>query len=102
MPTYVYECEKCGERIEVFQGINDPPLKKCNACAGKLKKVFLPVSIVFKGAGFYATDSRKGSPSTAIPSDTGSSATSTTEKTETKSTDDKASTPAAEPAAKAT
>jgi putative FmdB family regulatory protein len=58
MPTYEYECTSCGQHIEVFQRISEEPLKVCGVCGGALRKVFHPAGIVFKGSGFYATDSR--------------------------------------------
>src|SRR5919106_784560 len=58
MPTYEYACTRCGNRFEVFQRIEDGPLTVCEACGGPLRKVFHPAGIVFKGSGFYATDSR--------------------------------------------
>jgi putative FmdB family regulatory protein len=61
MPTYVYECAKCGDEVEVWQSFQDPPLKRhADGCGGKLSKVFQPVGIVLKGSGFYKTDSRSG------------------------------------------
>jgi putative FmdB family regulatory protein len=64
MPTYEYACTECGDRTEVVQSISDPPLTTCTICGGQLRKVFSPVGIVFKGSGFYRTDSR-GKPSKA-------------------------------------
>ena len=61
MPTYQYRCTECGEDLEVVQKFSDEPLTVCPACQGALRKVFSPVGIVFKGSGFYRTDSRKGS-----------------------------------------
>ncbi len=61
MPTYQYACTDCGDRSEVVQRFTDDPLTVCSACGGKLRKVFSPVGIVFKGSGFYRTDSRSGS-----------------------------------------
>ena len=60
MPTYDYECDACGHELEVFQGINDPVLKKCPECGkNKLKRLFgSGAAIVFKGSGFYQTDYR--------------------------------------------
>jgi putative FmdB family regulatory protein len=58
MPTYEFACTRCGNRFEVFQRIEDGPLTTCEACGGPLRKVFHPAGIVFKGSGFYATDSR--------------------------------------------
>ena len=58
MPTYEYECTVCGQHIEVFQRFSEDALTTCGVCGGKLRKVFHPAGIVFKGSGFYATDSR--------------------------------------------
>jgi len=79
MPTYEYECTVCGQHIEVFQRFSEDPLTTCGVCGGKLRKVFHPAGIVFKGSGFYATDSRaKASSGTASTkdSDGGSSSSS--------------------------
>jgi putative FmdB family regulatory protein len=64
MPTYEYACTECGNRIEAVQSIADAPLTTCTVCGGHLRKVFSPVGIVFKGSGFYRTDSR-GKPAKA-------------------------------------
>jgi putative FmdB family regulatory protein len=61
VPTYEYACAECGERLEAVQKFSDDPLTECPACAGRLRKVFSPVGIVFKGSGFYRTDSRSSS-----------------------------------------
>ena len=60
MPTYDYQCDACGHEMELFQGINDPVLKKCPECGkSKLKRLFgTGAAIVFKGSGFYQTDYR--------------------------------------------
>ena len=63
MPTYEYACKSCGENIEVFQSFNSRPLKNHAECGGELKKVFHARGVVFKGSGFYKTDSRTGSSS---------------------------------------
>ncbi|MEX0795405.1 MAG: FmdB family zinc ribbon protein [Acidimicrobiia bacterium] len=63
MPTYEYVCKSCGENIEVFQSFNSRPLKKHAECGGELQKVFHARGVVFKGSGFYKTDSRTGSSS---------------------------------------
>ena len=80
MPTYQYSCTECGEPLEAVQKFSDAPLTVCPACGGRLRKVFSPVGIVFKGSGFYRTDSRNGSSATAPAakekSSTESSATS--------------------------
>jgi putative FmdB family regulatory protein len=61
VPTYQYACTSCGEQTEAVQRFTDDPLTVCPACGGGLRKVFSPVGIVFKGSGFYRTDSRNGS-----------------------------------------
>jgi len=61
MPIYEYACTACGERTEAKQGFDDPPLEECLVCGGKLRKLYSPVGIVFKGSGFYATDSKSSS-----------------------------------------
>jgi len=66
VPTYQYSCTECGERIEAVQKFTDEPLQICSACGGKLRKVFSPVGIVFKGSGFYRNDSRSGSKDKAL------------------------------------
>jgi len=59
VPTYQYTCTACGEPVEAVQKFSDAPLTECAVCGGRLRKVFSPVGIVFKGSGFYRTDSRK-------------------------------------------
>ncbi len=61
MPTYQYACTECADQIEIVQKFTDDPLSVCSACGGRLRKVFSPVGIVFKGSGFYRTDSRSSS-----------------------------------------
>ena len=65
MPIYEYACTSCGERTEARQSFNDPPLEECSNCGGKLRKLYSPVGIVFKGSGFYSTDSKKSSSKTS-------------------------------------
>ena len=61
MPTYQYTCTECGESLEVVQKFSDDALTECPACEGRLRKIFSPAAIVFRGSGFYRTDSRSGS-----------------------------------------
>jgi putative FmdB family regulatory protein len=61
MPTYQYRCTECGEDLEAVQKFSDAPLDTCPTCGGRLRKVFNAVGVVFKGSGFYRTDSRNGS-----------------------------------------
>jgi putative FmdB family regulatory protein len=64
MPTYEYACRACGEHLEAVQSFTDAPLTTCPKCGGELRKVFGSIGIVFKGSGFYKTDSRNSSSST--------------------------------------
>jgi putative FmdB family regulatory protein len=59
MPTYQYRCTECSEELEAAQKFSDAPLTECPNCRGPLRKVFNAVGVVFKGTGFYRTDSRK-------------------------------------------
>ena len=61
MPTYTYACTECDEQLEVVQSFNADPLTECPRCSGRLRKVFHPVGVVFKGSGFYETDYRSDS-----------------------------------------
>lgn len=70
MPTYQYACTACDHRFEAVQSFTDASLAECPACSGALRKVFSSVGIVFKGSGFYRTDSRSGSGSTVATNGT--------------------------------
>ena len=102
MPTYQYACTACGEQLEAVQSFTDAALTECPACGGALRKVFSAVGVVFKGSGFYKTDSRKPA-AESTKSDTAAKSDSAP-KAETKSGDGKAaassttSTPAAKSA----
>ncbi|HJR92016.1 MAG TPA: FmdB family zinc ribbon protein [Acidimicrobiia bacterium] len=61
MPTYEYLCQECGQRLEVFQKFSAKPLRVHDECGGRLQKVFHASGVVFKGSGYYVTDSRNGS-----------------------------------------
>lgn len=65
MPTYQYQCTECGEALEAVQKFSDDALTECPTCGGRLRKVFSAVGVVFKGSGFYRTDSRGSSSSSA-------------------------------------
>ena len=71
MPTYAYACTECDHRFEAVQSFSDDSLTVCPECEGRLRKVFNAVGIVFKGGGFYRTDSRSGSSVTAGSSSNG-------------------------------
>jgi putative FmdB family regulatory protein len=74
VPTYQYACTECGGQFEAVQKFSDDPLTVHDACGGRLRKVFSPVGIVFKGSGFYRTDSRGSSSTTSAAADSGSQA----------------------------
>ncbi|MFT2015511.1 FmdB family zinc ribbon protein [Streptomyces sp. 796.1] len=65
MPTYQYQCTECGEGLEAVQKFSDEALTECPSCKGRLRKVFSAVGVVFKGSGFYRTDSRNASSSSS-------------------------------------
>jgi putative FmdB family regulatory protein len=67
VPVYTYTCTNCGETIERRQSFSDAPLTTCEQCSGALRKVIHPVGIVFKGSGWYVTDSRSATNGTAAP-----------------------------------
>lgn len=82
MPTYQYACTECGHAFEQFQSFSEDALTVCPECDGKLRKLFNAVGVVFKGSGFYRTDSRSGSSSsdtssTKSGSDSSSAASTT-------------------------
>ena len=59
MPTYSYACTECDDRFDVVQAFTDDTLTTCEKCSGRLRKLFNSVGVVFKGSGFYRTDSRE-------------------------------------------
>ena len=67
MPTYEYNCEECGIIFERFQHFSEEPVRTCPECGGKVRRVIQPVGIIFKGKGFYVTDNRSSTSSTATP-----------------------------------
>ncbi|TLH57145.1 FmdB family zinc ribbon protein [Mycolicibacterium neoaurum] len=90
MPTYSYACTECDNRFDVVQAFSDDALTACPKCNGRLRKLFGKVGVVFKGSGFYRTDSRdssksssssakssSGDSSSSSSSDSGSSSSST-------------------------
>ncbi len=82
MPTYSYQCTECDDRFDIVQAFSDDALTTCERCSGRLRKLFNSVGVVFKGSGFYRTDSREsGKKSTSSSNgssstDSGSSSTS--------------------------
>ena len=99
MPTYQYACTECGERMEAVQSFTDAPLTECPACSGALRKVFSAVGVVFKGSGFYKTDSRGKAPDSSGGAKPSTESSGTPAKTETSSTP-AASTTSSTPASK--
>lgn len=73
MPTYSYACTACGHRFDAQQSFTDPSLTECPECSGRLRKLFGAVGVVFKGSGFYRTDSRSSGKTASIPAGTRSS-----------------------------
>ena len=73
MPTYQYACTECAHAFEQVQSFSDDALTECPECQGRLRKVFNAVGVVFKGSGFYRTDSRGGSSSSLASSDSSGS-----------------------------
>lgn len=101
MPTYQYTCTECGEPLEAVQKFTDAPLTVCPACGGRLRKVFSAVGIVFKGSGFYRTDSRNGSgakaPAAKDKEKSSSDSSSTSDSSSSNGSGDKAAAKKAEP-----
>jgi putative FmdB family regulatory protein len=100
LPTYEYACEHCDKHFDVVQSFQDDALTECPTCGSPIRKVFGNVGIVFKGSGFYKTDSRNGSapkkdkePAPAPASSSEGSATGSEKKGESKPTEVAASIP---------
>ncbi|HEU5241810.1 MAG TPA: FmdB family zinc ribbon protein, partial [Ornithinibacter sp.] len=93
MPTYAYACTECDHRFEAVQSFSDDSLTVCPECEGRLRKVFNAVGIVFKGGGFYRTDSRSGSsvPSGSTSSSSDSSSSSSSDSSSSGSSDSSSS-----------
>ena len=72
MPTYGYRCTACAGEFDVWQKMSDEPVASCPTCGGAGKRLFFPAGIVFKGSGFYATDSRSASRASSTSSGNGS------------------------------
>ena len=67
MPTYEYECTKCGHNFEVFQAMSDEPLKTCTKCGKEVRRlIFGGAGVIFKGSGFYVTDKGKNKASASL------------------------------------
>ena len=85
MPTYSYQCTECDDRFDIVQAFTDDALTTCERCSGRLRKRFNSVGVVFKGSGFYRTDSRESGKKLASSnngsssSDSGSSSSASSE-----------------------
>ena len=86
MPTYQYTCNDCGHFFEAVQSFSDDSLTVCPECGGTLRKVYNAVGVVFKGSGFYRTDSRGSTSASETSTSSASSSTSTASSTTTSST----------------
>ena len=95
MPTYSYACTSCDNRFDIVQSFTDDALTECNECSGKLRKLFNSVGIVFKGSGFYRTDSRSGSSTASEPAKSDSSPAASSSSSSSSSTSSSTSAPAA-------
>ena len=100
MPTYEYVCQSCGRHVEVYQRFNDDPLKVCPTCGGELRKVFHPAGILFKGSGFYKTDSRSSKTSTGSKSSGSKEPAGTSSSSDSSSSGSKDSSPSTSSASK--
>ncbi len=76
MPTYSYACTACGHRFDAQQSFSDASLTECPECSGRLRKLFGAVGVVFKGSGFYRTDSRSSGKTASIPATSSSNGSS--------------------------
>lgn len=94
MPTYQYRCTACSNELEIVQKFTDSPMTTCPECSGSLRKVFNAVGVVFKGSGFYRTDSRSDGKSggSGTKSESSSSTTSGESKSDAKKSDASSST----------
>jgi len=101
VPTYSYACTECGNRFDVVQAFTDNPLTTCQQCSGRLRKLFNSVGVVFKGSGFYRTDSRESAKSSTNGSAKNGSSSSETSGSGEKSTASPASSSTASAAAAA-
>jgi putative FmdB family regulatory protein len=91
MPTYQYMCTACGHAFEQFQSFSDDALTTCPECTGRLRKVFNSVGVVFKGSGFYKTDSRSTASASSSASSSGSDSSSSSSSSSSGSSSEKSS-----------
>lgn len=79
MPTYDYRCRDCGTTIELIHGMTEDGPAVCDVCGGPMRRVLFPTGIIFKGSGFYRTDSRSSSASSSPSTSSASSSTGSTD-----------------------
>ncbi|MGV0642159.1 FmdB family zinc ribbon protein [Mycolicibacterium sp. XJ879] len=108
MPTYSYACTECGDRFDAVQSFSDSALTTCSKCNGRLRKLFGNVGVVFKGSGFYRTDSREpaksssnGSSSSSTSSSAGSTSSSSDKSTSSSESSSSSASSSSAPAAAA-
>ena len=87
MPTYSYACTECDNKFDAVQAFSDDALTECPKCEGRLRKLFGKVGVVFKGSGFYRTDSRESSKSSSNGSSKSSSESSSSSSSSEKKSD---------------
>ncbi|WP_205474047.1 FmdB family zinc ribbon protein [Nocardioides sp. SYSU D00038] len=92
MPTYQYRCTECGHAFEQVQSFSDDALTECPECSGRLRKLFNAVGVVFKGSGFYRTDSRGSGPDSSTKTSSATSGDSSGSGSSGSSSDSKSST----------
>lgn len=80
MPTYGYKCIQCQHEFQTFQTMKEPPLESCPECGGSVKRLLYPVGIIFKGSGWYITDSRKQENSSPSPESSSEKSSDSAEK----------------------
>ncbi len=87
MPTYEYACDNCGHRFDVRQSFSDDPIRECPECTGAVRRVLYPSGVIFKGSGWYITDSRSsGSEKSGSSTSSDSSSSETTPSAKSEST----------------
>jgi putative FmdB family regulatory protein len=91
VPTYSYACTECANRFDAVQAFSDDALTTCPQCSGRLRKLFGSVGVVFKGSGFYRTDSRESAKSSSKRSSNGSASSSEAGTSSSSSSTDKSS-----------
>jgi putative FmdB family regulatory protein len=91
VPTYSYACTECANRFDAVQAFSDDALTTCPQCSGRLRKLFGSVGVVFKGSGFYRTDSRESAKSSTKSSSNGSASSSEAGTSSSSSSTDKSS-----------